>query len=105
MKLVSDIDLYFNQYDMETLAYTIKVWPFLTNSEKCKCRRLEFFSLLNTQKLDAEFCVKYILNGRYAHGFREQSIRDKDIFKLQPHIQAHELREAWSKFGILYNNR
>jgi len=105
MKLVSEIDLFLNQYDMETLAYTIKVWPFLSERDKCRYQRLDFFSLLNTQKLDAEFCVKYILNSRYAHGFRERNITDKDIFKLQPHIQVHELREAWAKYGILYNNR
>ena len=105
MELISDIDLYYNSYDMENLAYSIKVWPFLSRCEKKKIPRLQFYTLLTTQKLDAEFCVKYILNDRYACSIEEENISDKTILNLQPHIKSKELREAWSYYGILYNKR
>lgn len=102
-KIISDIELFFKKYDMETIAYSIKVWPFLTKYEKTRCPRLELYSILHTQILDAEFCVKYILNDRYAYNYAEESITDKIILKLQPHINPDNLKDAWSKYGVIKN--
>lgn len=102
-KIISDIELFFKKYDMETIAYSIKVWPFLTEYEKTQYPRLELYSILHTQILDAEFCVKYILNDRYAFNHAEESITDKIVLKLQPHIHPDELKDAWAKHGVINN--
>ena len=99
MKQISDDDLYDQQYDVESLAYSIKVWPFLTRNERLRYKRIKLLTLLHTQTLTGEFCVRYILNGRYSYTDEEHMITDGTILRLQPHISKEELTKAWSRYG------
>ena len=99
MKQISDDDLYERQYDVETLAYSVKVWSFLTRNERLRYKRIRLLTLLRTQKLTGEFCVRYILNGRYSYTDEEHLITDGSILRLQPHISKEELTKAWSRYG------
>ena len=99
MKQISDDDLYERQYDVESLAYSVKVWPFLTRNERLRYKRIRLLTLLRTQKLTGEFCVRYILNGRYSYTDEEHLITDGTILRLQPHISKEELTKAWSRYG------
>jgi hypothetical protein len=55
--------------------------------------------LLNYQKLDAEFCAKYILNDYCATCNEDTYICSGDVLNKQPHISRIELSEACIKFG------
>ena len=55
--------------------------------------------LLNYQKLDAEFCAKYILNDYCATCDEDTYICNGDVLNKQPHITRLELSEACIKFG------
>jgi len=55
--------------------------------------------LLNYQKLDAEFCAKYILNDYCATCDEDTYICSGDVLNKQPHITRTELSEACIKFG------
>jgi hypothetical protein len=99
MKQISDDDLYERQYDVESLAYSVKVWSFLTRNERLRYKRIRLLTLLRTQKLTGEFCVRYILNGRYSYTDEEHLITDGTILRLQPHISKEELTKAWSRYG------
>ena len=55
--------------------------------------------LLNYQKLDAEFCAKYILNDYCATCDEDTYICNGDVLNKQPHISRLELSEACLKFG------
>jgi hypothetical protein len=55
--------------------------------------------LLNYQKLDAEFCAKYILNDYCATCDEDTYICSGDVLNKQPHISRLELSEACLKFG------
>lgn len=99
MNQISNIDLYFNQYNVEELAHSIKMWPFLPLREKCKYQRLNLCTILHTQKLTAEFCIKYIFNEKYAYTEDEVYIVDNAVLRLQPHITKQELRHAWHEYG------
>jgi hypothetical protein len=99
MKQITDDDLYDRQYDVESLAYSIKVWPFLSRDDRLRNKRIRLLSLLITQTLTGEFCVRYILNGRYCYTDEERLITDSTILRLQPHISKGELKKAWSRYG------
>ena len=55
--------------------------------------------ILNYQKLDAEFCAKYILNDYCATCDEDTYICNGDVLNKQPHITRTELSEACLKFG------
>jgi len=99
MKQITDEDLYLHQYDVESLAYSVKVWPLLTRNERLRHKRIRLLTLLRTQKLTGEFCVRYILNGRYSYTDEELLITDGTILRLQPHISKEELTKAWDRYG------
>jgi hypothetical protein len=99
MNQISDDDLYLRQYDVESLAYSLKVWPFLSRNERLRYKRINLLSLLHTQTLTGEFCARYILNGRYSYTDEENMITDGTILRLQPHISKEELIKAWSRYG------
>ena len=50
--------------------------------------------LLNYQKLDAEFCAKYILSDYCATCVEDTYICSGDVLLKQPHITRLELAEA-----------
>jgi len=62
---------------------------------------LNMKTIVNTQKLTVEFCVKYILNENYAQCNEEVDLLTIDyVMYNQPHLNAIEL----SKHYYSYNN-
>ena len=55
--------------------------------------------LLNYQKLDAEFCAKYILNDYCATCNEDTYICSGDVLNKQRHLTREELSEACIKFN------
>jgi hypothetical protein len=66
------LDLYNNQYDYETL--------------KTNIYSVSLIDILKTQKLTADFCVKYILNTDFQLSDEDQTITIDIVKKYQPHI-------------------
>jgi hypothetical protein len=66
------IDLYSNQYDYKTLKANIYV--------------VSLIDVLKTQKLTADFCVKYILNTDFQLRDEEETITISMVKTYQPHI-------------------
>ena len=54
--------------------------------------------LLNYQRLDAEFCAKYILNDYCATCQEDTYICTGDVLHKQPHLKREELQEACIKY-------
>ncbi len=69
---ISKDDLYNNQYDYETLKTNIYAVSLL--------------DILKTQRLTADFCVKYILNTDFQFYEEDQDITIDLVKKLQPQI-------------------
>ena len=78
MEIVQHHDLMYKKYDIETLEFNID--------------RLGLKRLLVTQKLTAEFCIKYLLNPE-EHGMcvEDHYISKNDILLYQKHITPEEL--------------
>ena len=72
------IDLYEKQYDRQTLKDHIYA--------------IDFFDLLRTQKIDATFAVRYLLNKKYDLDDKYKIITPGLIVRLQPHIKIEDLR-------------
>ena len=66
------LDLYNNQYDYETLKTNIYA--------------VSLMDILKTQRLTADFCVKYILNIDFQLSDEDQTITIDIVKKYQPHI-------------------
>ena len=77
---ISKDDLYKNQYDYETLKTNIYVVSLL--------------DILKTQKLTADFCVKYILNTDFQFSEEDQHITIDLVKKLQPQISSLDFVNA-----------
>jgi len=58
--------------------------------------------LLNYQKLNAEFCAKYILNDYCATCQEDTYICTGDVLIKQPHLTWAELTDACIKFKTFY---
>ena len=58
---------------------------------------LSIKTLLYTQDLTAEFCVKYILNEKYASCVEDTFICMGDVLNAQKHITKKEIYEACNK--------
>lgn len=83
---INDKDLYNNKYSIKVLEKNI---DNLTPKD-----------ILRTQKLDVEFCVKYMLNEDY-HWTQEEIYVYCDFNKilgLQPHINKKELYEKYYEY-------
>jgi hypothetical protein len=50
--------------------------------------------MLKTQKLDASFIVRYILNSNYQLTEEEENITMETVLKLQTHLTLNELLTA-----------
>lgn len=72
------LDLHEKKYDRQTLKDNIYA--------------IDFFELLRTQKIDATFAVRYLLNKKYDLDDKYKSITPKLIIKLQPHIKISDLQ-------------
>lgn len=73
-------DLYKNQYSRNILKDNIYAVSLL--------------DILKTQRLSAEFCVKYILNPDFQLLNEDQKIDTELVMELQPHISRVELVTA-----------
>ena len=71
------LDLYNNKYDQITLKNHIY--------------ELNLIDVLKTQKIDASFVAKYILNKNYQMTEEEEKITFKDVLQFQPHIDKRDL--------------
>ena len=71
-------NLYKNQYDRQTLKDNIYA--------------VDFFDLLRTQKIDATFAVRYLLNKKYDLDNKYKILTPELIVKFQPHIKIEDLR-------------
>jgi hypothetical protein len=80
MPNISNDDLYKNQYTRDILKDNIYA--------------LSLFDILKTQKLTAEFCVKYILNSDFQLTPQDQHIDIELVKQFQPHISRYELLSA-----------
>lgn len=73
------LDLYNNIYDRQTLKEHIY--------------EVKFIDILKTQKIDATFAVRYILNKRYQlHD--DDNITPQIVLLHQPHIKFFDLHKA-----------
>jgi hypothetical protein len=70
------LDLYNNKYDRKTLKDNIYA--------------VSLIDILKTQKLTAEFCVKYILNTDFQLSNEDQKIDMEFVIETQPHISRIE---------------
>jgi len=84
-EFIFDHDLRMGQYSISVLEENI---DRLTNK-----------TLLYTQKLTADFCVKYILNEEYSSCVEETYINAYDVLQAQQHITKEELSEALKRVG------
>ena len=75
--IITNEDLYKNQYDYETLKSNI--WS------------VSLIDMLKTQKLSSDFCVRYILNPTFHFNSVDKSITINDILKYQSHIKYDDL--------------
>jgi hypothetical protein len=84
IEIIYDADLRYKKYDIATLEYNIN--------------RLSLRTLLKTQKLTPEFCVKYILNSDdYASCDEDTYICEEDVLIYQKHILQKDLDEIYLK--------
>ena len=85
MAKINDYDLLPNKYDIETLTRNIN--------------HLYIKTIVNTQILTAEFCVKYILDEKYMTCIEDTYLIDFNyVLQKQPHITEAELREEYDNY-------
>lgn len=78
------LDLYNNKYDRETLKKNIYA--------------VKLIDILKTQRIDASFAVRYILNKKYQlHS--EDNITEKMVLFYQPHISQMNLIIELSRYS------
>jgi hypothetical protein len=71
------LDLYNNQYEQEILKKHIYA--------------ISLVDILKTQKIDADFAVKYLLQPKYQLTKEESIITPKIVLHYQQHIMKEEL--------------
>lgn len=59
---------------------------------------INLLDLLKTQKIDADFAVKYLLQNKYQLTNAEQFITIKIVLHYQPHIQESELNKKLTEY-------
>lgn len=61
--------------------------------------------VLSTQKLTAQFCIKYILDTAIVSGDQESGVYTKEhILRLQTHISSEEFDEYYLEYVIKGNS-
>ena len=86
-KIITNNDLYKNQYDYETL--------------KANIYAVSLFDILKTQTLTPCFCIKYILNPDFHFIPSDNLITIKDVLQYQPHISYDDLVIAQVKMNTI----
>ena len=76
---MTELDLYNNTYDRETLKKNIYA--------------IDFFDILKTQKLDVSFVTKYILNKNYQMTKEEETITIDIVLQYQTHLLRKDLEQ------------
>jgi hypothetical protein len=84
-------DLYANQYDYETL--------------KANIYAVSLIDILKTQKLSAEFCIKYILNNMFQFADEDQNINIELVKQLQPQLTEDDFIRAELSVAVKRLNR
>ena len=88
-EIITNEDLYKKKYSIDILEKNIKI--------------LNKIRLVNTQKLTAYFCVRYLLDNNIESGDEDSYILDAAyILNSQPHISDEEWEEAIQK---IYRNK
>lgn len=81
---MNGLDLKNNQYSLSILKKNIY--------------SINLLDILKTQKIDADFAVKYILPKKYQLTKDEQFITAKIILHFQPHISKDELNNKIEEY-------
>ena len=76
---ITDSDLRKQKYPMEILIKNID--------------HLSISTLLRWQRLDADFCIKYILNEDYQSVEEKYKVTSEYILKRQPHLTHQDLEK------------
>ena len=85
MEKINSLDLYKKQYTLDILAHNI--------------HNLQIKIILHTQKLDADFCAKYILDEYYCTCTEDEDLINYGyVLRHQPHINEEELDIALEKY-------
>ena len=85
MLKINDYDLCKNKYDIDILIHNIN--------------HLYIKTIVNTQILTAEFCVKYILDEKYMTCIEDTYLIDFNyVLQKQPHITEEELRKEYDDY-------
>jgi hypothetical protein len=91
VETISDSDLCNQTYSLDVLKKNIN--------------NLNKKVVLSTQKLTAEFCVKFILDTSIDSGSEDSYIYDKNyILKRQLHITSEEFDKCYSEYIIKGNS-
>ena len=80
--LLNDTMLRSKKYDIATLERNIN--------------NLSFKTILHTQHLTAEFCVKYILNEEYVSCVEDSFICVGEILNAQKHLTLEDIQNAYN---------
>ncbi len=75
--IITTADLYTCVYDLDVL--------------KANIYAVSLLDILKTQRLNADFCVKYILNTDFQLLEQDEQITVDMVKKLQPHISYEDL--------------
>jgi len=81
--LLNDSMLRKKKYDIEVLEKNIY--------------NLSMKTLLYTQDLTAEFCIKYVLNEKYASCVEDTFLSMGDVLNAQKHITRFAIYQAYNK--------
>ena len=77
---------------------TLRQHKYLIEELEKYIEYLNMKTLVNTQKLTIDFCVKYILNEEYAQCNEEVDLLTIDyVLYNQPHLDKAELLDAYYK--------
>ena len=77
---------------------TLRQHKYLIEELEKYIDNLNMKTLVNTQKLTIDFCVKYILNEEYAQCNEEVDLLTIDyVLYNQPHLDKAELLDAYYK--------
>jgi hypothetical protein len=90
-EIISDSDLCNETYSLDVLRKNIN--------------NLNKKVVLRTQKLTAQFCVKFILDTTIESGNQESGVYSKEhILRMQPHITNKEFDKCYLEYVIKGNS-
>jgi hypothetical protein len=90
-EIISDSDLCNESYSLDVLRKNIN--------------NLNKKVVLRTQKLTAQFCIKFILDTTIESGNQESGVYSKEhILRMQPHITNEEFDKCYLDYVIKGNS-